>query len=169
MQLIEKLETSPVVGLRVVRLQFNQGLSAARNAGIAVAQGEFTLCLDADDLVSPEFVSIAVGALQRQLGHDFVVPRCAYFFDDEAAADVNELRLGQSLPMVGAAFDSGALGIVSPPPPAWREPRYCVHLATTKACGPMKTGSFTDARCSKAVASLSPMTFTSSTGNDRIQ
>lgn len=109
-ELIEKLETSPFAGLRVVRLQFNQGLSAARNAGIAVAQGEFTLCLDADDLVSPEFVSIAVGALQRQPGHDFVVPRCAYFFDDEAAVDVNELRLGQCLPMVGAAFDSGALG-----------------------------------------------------------
>ncbi|MEG9858523.1 MULTISPECIES: glycosyltransferase family 2 protein [Stenotrophomonas maltophilia group] len=109
-QLIEELEASPTAGLRVVRLEFNQGLSAARNAGVAAAQGEFTLCLDADDLVSPEFVSIAVRALQRHPAHDFVVPRCAYFFGDESALDVNELRLGQGLPMVGAAFDSGALG-----------------------------------------------------------
>ena len=96
-QLIEELEASPTAGLRVVRLEFNQGLSAARNAGVAAAQGEFTLCLDADDLVSPEFVSIAVRALQRHPAHDFVVPRCAYFFGDESALDVNELRLGQGL------------------------------------------------------------------------
>ncbi|MDE4740173.1 glycosyltransferase family 2 protein, partial [Klebsiella pneumoniae] len=43
-QLIEELEASPTAGLRVVRLEFNQGLSAARNAGVAAAQGEFTLC-----------------------------------------------------------------------------------------------------------------------------
>lgn len=106
-RLIEQLQGDASSSVRVVRLPFNQGLSAARNAGVALAKGEFTMCLDADDLVSPEFLSLAVRALQRFSDHDFVVPRCAYFTGDDVASNVGELKIGQGLPMVGAAFDSG--------------------------------------------------------------
>jgi GT2 family glycosyltransferase len=43
----------------------NGGLASARNAGIAAASGEFILPLDADDRIHPDYVAIAVGALQR--------------------------------------------------------------------------------------------------------
>lgn len=109
-RLIEQLQSTPPAGLRVIRLAFNQGLSAARNVGVAAARGEFTLCLDADDLVSPEFVNLAARALQRFPKHDFVVPRCAYFVNDNGATDVAGLKLGQPLPLVGSAFDSGVFG-----------------------------------------------------------
>lgn len=43
--------------------QENQGLSAARNAGIRAANGELIGLLDADDLYEPDFLSIAISAL----------------------------------------------------------------------------------------------------------
>ena len=42
--------------IRVVN-QTNGGLSAARNAGVAAAKGEYVVFVDGDDLVSPYFIS----------------------------------------------------------------------------------------------------------------
>lgn len=93
--------------LRILRLPFNQGLSAARNAGISVARGAYTVCIDADDLLCPSFVDVAVSALERNPGHDFVVPRVAYFMSGGEAGGVDGLHLGRALPLVGAALESG--------------------------------------------------------------
>lgn len=52
-------DTARVAGKYPVKLirQKNRGVSAARNAGIAVATGQSIVCLDADDRLRPEFIA----------------------------------------------------------------------------------------------------------------
>lgn len=57
-------------GTRLIR-QTNKGLSAARNAGIREAIGEFILPLDSDDWLEPTFVQDLVDALSRSEQADF--------------------------------------------------------------------------------------------------
>ena len=50
--------------LRVIR-QENRGLSAARNAAVAAARGEWLVPLDADDMLDPRFIELALAAATR--------------------------------------------------------------------------------------------------------
>ena len=52
-----------LAGVRCLR-QENAGPAAARNAGMAVASGEFFAFLDADDLMTPNRLDLQVGYLQ---------------------------------------------------------------------------------------------------------
>src|ERR687889_2943029 len=67
-------DTSEVAGsypkVRLVR-QENQGPSGARNAGLARSEGEYVVCLDADDRLLPE-------ALKTGLKHLEAHPECAF-------------------------------------------------------------------------------------------
>jgi glycosyltransferase involved in cell wall biosynthesis len=53
-----------LAGVRCLR-QENAGPAAARNAGVAVASGEFVAFLDADDLMTPDRLDLQVGHLQE--------------------------------------------------------------------------------------------------------
>lgn len=65
--------------VRVIH-QTNQGLSAARNAGIEIARGAWLSFVDADDFVAPNFLEVLHGAATRA-GADCAV--CGLCLTDE--------------------------------------------------------------------------------------
>lgn len=62
-QIIDKYakENSKIVAIQ----QNNQGLSAARNAGIDIAKGMYITFIDSDDYVYPEYLARLVSAIER--------------------------------------------------------------------------------------------------------
>ena len=59
-----------LTGIRLVRQQ-NEGLPAARNAGFAVATGDYFLPLDADDWLEPDAIEVLLSALKEDPGASF--------------------------------------------------------------------------------------------------
>lgn len=57
----------------------NQGLAAARNNGIQVAQGQIVLPLDSDDLIAPDYVEQAVAILEKNEDVGIVYCRAQLF------------------------------------------------------------------------------------------
>lgn len=76
--------TSEIAKKYPVRLveKKNGGLSSARNAGIAVAKGEYILTLDADDIISQDF-------LEKTLGLDDIVGTQQQEFGDSHTLWIN--------------------------------------------------------------------------------
>lgn len=62
-QLIDSL-TNKYPHIKAIQ-QSNQGVSTARNTGISVAAGKYILPLDADDLISPDYIEKAIEILDN--------------------------------------------------------------------------------------------------------
>ncbi|MBE0391144.1 glycosyltransferase family A protein [Flavobacterium sp. PL002] len=60
----------------------NGGLSAARNSGIAIADGEFILPLDADDRISSKYLELAVPEFERDPNLKLVYCKAEKFGDE---------------------------------------------------------------------------------------
>ncbi len=65
----------------VVHSQVNKGVSAARNAGFALAKGEYFCVFDADDIMLPTKIQSQVEFLESNPSADFVYSKVYYFID----------------------------------------------------------------------------------------
>ncbi|CAN5623601.1 glycosyltransferase family A protein [soil metagenome] len=87
--------------------QSNQGVGAARNRGVAAADGEFLAFLDADDLWTPEKLTMQLQAFARPAAADMVFGQVELFYSLDQAADY-ELASGESGAIVNGLY-AGAL------------------------------------------------------------
>ncbi len=75
----------------------NGGLSSARNAGLALATGTYVLPLDADDLIAPEYLALAVTALERNPELAAVSCYVSYFADGRDPVDAIDYVIAYDL------------------------------------------------------------------------
>lgn len=67
--------------------QENKGLSAARNAGIKVAKGDYIILLDSDDWIEPDMLQTLA---EKQHGEDMVCFNGRRYFEDGTQEDPDE-------------------------------------------------------------------------------
>jgi len=68
--------------VRLVRLEENQGLAAARNAGIEAAKGKWIVPLDADDMLDKSFVETTMRTLRMDEGSFAYTDSYLWYPDD---------------------------------------------------------------------------------------
>ena len=68
--------------IRFIRLQSNSGIAKARNAALAVAEGEFVCMLDSDDWMEPDALEQALEVVDSHPETDTVLFQVDEVFDD---------------------------------------------------------------------------------------
>jgi len=90
------IEHYPDHAIHLLRQQ-NQGLSASRNNGIAMARGVYILPLDADDGIEPEMLAETSAVLQQQPEVGFVYTDVKMFGDEITTWSGGDYRLEKLL------------------------------------------------------------------------
>ena len=73
--------------------QTNQGVSAARNAGLQAASGNWIMQVDSDDYIAPDCVETLLGCLKE---HDADVSMCSYAVTDSTEFDESIFAAGRN-------------------------------------------------------------------------
>ncbi|WP_316797816.1 glycosyltransferase family A protein [Pedobacter frigidisoli] len=74
------------------KFQQNKGLSAARNLGISIAKGDFIQLLDADDLIEPDKLAIALAQYHHLENHKrLIIYSSMRYFESEEPAKLKVL------------------------------------------------------------------------------
>jgi glycosyltransferase involved in cell wall biosynthesis/GT2 family glycosyltransferase len=82
--------------VRVIR-QLNAGLPSARNAGIALAHGEYICCLDADDTLEPSYIELCIAALELDRSVGFAYSWVQLFGDETGVWRTREFDIREAL------------------------------------------------------------------------
>jgi glycosyltransferase involved in cell wall biosynthesis len=82
--------------VRVIR-QLNAGLPSARNAGIALARGEYICCLDADDTLEPSYLELCIAALELDRSAGFAYSWAQLFGDETGVWHTREFDIKEAL------------------------------------------------------------------------
>ena len=93
--------------LTIVYAGYNRGLAGARNLAIRKATGKYILTLDADDVISPDFIAKAVGALERNPDYSIVVPQTAFFTQELNEGSTTKSEYLDFVVLHGEAHASG--------------------------------------------------------------
>lgn len=74
-------------GVKLIVHDINKGTSAARNTGIRAAKGTYILCLDADDILHPEFIEKTIGI------NDITSSNIEYFYNENRERKFKEFPI----------------------------------------------------------------------------
>ena len=90
LSILEPLDQAKKIKLII---QENQGVAAARNNGISAARYPLITCLDADDMIGPEYVASLRPALERDRGLGVAYSGVKYIDKDSKDTGLNDNRV----------------------------------------------------------------------------